>query len=87
MGKREKQPYSSAESFEKKARMTNPVDDATEGDLLVNPEKPWYLIKIREAWEVTGPRPGSNTEVDEIQERAAKVYSAQVDLFNKRIIT
>ena len=76
MGKRKSSTTESGGDLPKKAKK--------EVELLVDPEKPWYLVKIREDWEVTGPRPGSATEVDQVQQRATKVYADQVALYQKR---
>jgi hypothetical protein len=55
-------------------------------EVLVDPEKPWYLVKIREAWEVTGPRPGAAEEVEAVQARAGQIYAEQAALYQKRSI-
>lgn len=80
MGKRTSSSSTSDPAI-KKAKKDQQRQDA---ELLVDPEKPWYLVKIREAWEVTGPRPGAAEEVEAVQARASKIYADQAALYQKR---
>lgn len=73
-----------AEEAPKSAKTAKPTVDAAEGELLVDPEKPWFLVKIKETWEVTGPRPGAAAELADITKRAAEIYAKQVAIYDKR---
>lgn len=55
-----------------------------ESKLLVDPEKPWYLVKIKETWEITGPRPDAAGEIDTVLNKAIQVYESQVRNFRSR---
>lgn len=64
-------------------KKSKPTAESTER-LLVDPEKPWFLVKIKESWEVTGPRPGAAAELAEVTKRAAKVYTEQAALYDRQ---
>ncbi len=64
-------------------RKVEQVSQKDEPELLINPEKPWYLVKIKENWEVSGPRPGAAAELADITSRASKIYTRQVEIYDK----
>lgn len=68
-----------------KRRVESEETEAKKGKkLLVDPEKPWYLVKIKEAWEVSGPRAGAAAELAEIQTKAERIYKSQVSLYDQQ---
>lgn len=64
-------------------KKSKPTSESSE-QLLVDPEKPWFLVKVKEAWKVTGPRPGAAAELAEVTKRASKVYTEQVSLYDRQ---
>lgn len=84
MGKRRTEDLVVPETKKTKTSSSkNPKSTAVD-ELMVDPEKPWYLVKIKESWEVTGPRPGAAAELAEITKKAAEVYEQQVALYDQQ---
>jgi ribosome biogenesis protein MAK21 len=88
MGKRrsEEEDLSVPESKKTKIPSSRSKQGPSENscELLVDPEKPWYLVKIKESWEITGPRPGAAAELAEITKKASEAYEQQMALYDQQ---